>query len=113
MGKNILVVTGSPRKNGNSEMLADAFIKGAKAKGHSAVKYRAAFSDISGCRACDTCWKSGKACSFNDNFNEEFVPLLEHTEAIVFCMPLYFYNFPSSVQAMLEKLYFTWRTKSD
>lgn len=105
MRKNILVVTGSPRKDGNSDMMAEAFINGAKSAGHMPVKYEAAFSKISGCRACDTCWSKGVPCTFNDDFNNKFVPLLERTDMLVLAMPLYFYGFPSNVQATLEKLY--------
>lgn len=105
MRKNILVVTGSPRKGGNSDMMAEAFINGAKTAGHMAVKYEAAFSKISGCRACDTCWSKGVPCTLNDDFNNVFVPSLERADVLVFAMPLYFYGFPSSVQATLEKLY--------
>jgi len=105
MKKNILVLTGSPRKHGNSDMMADAFIKGAKSIGHIVNKYESAFTNISGCRACDTCWSKGVPCSFNDAFNEKFVPLLEQANVLVFCMPLYFYGFPTNIQATLEKTY--------
>lgn len=51
--KNILVLTGSPRKEGNSDLMADAFIKGAKAQGHKITKFEAARKTIDECRACD------------------------------------------------------------
>lgn len=105
MEKNILVITGSPRKNGNSSMLADAFITGAKKAGHTVNKYEAAFTKISGCRACDTCWSKKVPCSFNDAFNEKFAPLLEKADILVLCTPLYYYGFSSSLQATLEKTY--------
>ena len=105
MKKNILVVTGSPRRHGNSDMMAEAFIEGAKEIGHIVNKYEAGFSKISGCRACDTCWSKGKPCSFEDDFNERFIPLLEQADTLVLCMPLYFYGFPSKFQATFEKLY--------
>lgn len=105
MGKNILVLTGSPRKHGNSDLMADAFIRGAQSAGYTVTKYEAAFTKISGCRACDTCWKKGVPCSFNDAFNEKFAPLLEQADTLVFCMPLYVYGFPASIQATIEKTY--------
>ncbi|OOM74090.1 NADPH-dependent FMN reductase [Clostridium puniceum] len=105
MKKNILVLTGSPRKHGNSDMMADAFINGAKSMGHTVNKYEAAFTKISGCRACDTCWSKNVPCSFNDAFNEKFLPLLENADMLVLCMPLYLYGFPASIQATLEKTY--------
>lgn len=52
MNKNILILTGSPRKNGNSDMLADAFMKGAKEKGHTVNKIEVAKLNINGCKAC-------------------------------------------------------------
>lgn len=105
MGKNILVITSSPRKHGNSDMMADAFIRGAESAGHTVNKYEAAFTKISGCRACDTCWRKGVPCSYNDDFNEKFAPLLEQADTLIFCMPLYYYGFPASIQATLEKTY--------
>lgn len=105
MKKNILVLTSSPRKHGNSDMMADAFIRGAESVGHTVNKYEAAFTKISGCRACDTCWSKGVPCSFNDSFNEKFAPLLEQADTLVFSMPIYYYGFPASIQATLEKTY--------
>lgn len=105
MGKNILVMTGSHRKHGNSDLMAESFMNGAKTTGHTITKYEAAFTNISGCRACDTCWKKGVPCTFNDDFNEKFVPLLEQADILVLCLPLYFYGIPYSIQATLEKTY--------
>ena len=38
MKKNILIISGSPRRNGNSEMLADEFASGASSAGHQVEK---------------------------------------------------------------------------
>lgn len=105
MNKQILVIAGSPRKGGNSDQMADAFIRGAEAAGHKVNKFEAALHDIKGCRACDTCWSKETPCSFNDAFNEDFAPLLEQAEVIVLCMPLYFYGFPAQIKAPLDKMY--------
>lgn len=48
MNKKVLVLTGSPRKGGNSDLLADALIKGAQASGHTAVKFEAGAMQING-----------------------------------------------------------------
>lgn len=50
MAKNILILTGSPRKGGNSDLLADAFIAGAQQSGHTTVKYATAEKNIKGCK---------------------------------------------------------------
>lgn len=104
MGKNILVITGSPRKNGNSEMLADAFIKGAQSAGHEVSKFEAGLKKIGGCIACDKCWDNDRACVINDDF-AQIEPLLEKADTVIFAFPLYWYSFPAQIKAVIDKLY--------
>ena len=54
MSKKIVVITGSPRKHGNSFAMTDAFIKAAEAKGHTVTRFDAAFKKVGGCHACET-----------------------------------------------------------
>ena len=77
MSKKIVVITGSPRKAGNSFAMTDAFIKAAQAKGHTVTRFDAAMMNVGGCHACETCFKSGKACSFDDDFNKIAPAVLE------------------------------------
>lgn len=102
--KNILVLTGSPRAEGNSDFMADAFIKGAKAAGCEVNKFEAGKKEIKGCKACDACFSKGIACSFNDDFNT-LAAYLEIADAIVFVTPLYWFSFPSGLKAAIDKLY--------
>ena len=51
----ILVLTGSPRKNGNSNHLASRFIEGAQEAGHSVTRFDAAQSEVHPCIACNSC----------------------------------------------------------
>lgn len=104
MVKNILVITGSPRKNGNSSMLADAFIKGALKKGHTVNRFDSAFKTIGGCRACDACWSKGNACFYKDGFSE-LAPMLENADAIVFVSPLYWFGMSAQLKAAIDKMY--------
>ena len=104
MSKNILVLTGSPRKGGNSELLADAFIKGAMSKGHNVSKFETAFKRIHGCKACDACWTNGKACVFNDDFIE-LTPLLNVADIIVFCTPVYWFGMTAQIKLAIDKFY--------
>lgn len=104
MKKNILVITGSPRKGGNSELLADAFIEGAISAGHTVNKWRAAEKKVGGCRACETCFTTGKACSFNDDFNE-LAPLILKADVLVFATPVYWFTYPAQIKAVMDKFY--------
>lgn len=101
---NILVLTGSPRIGGNSDRLADAFIEGAKAGGHTTAKFRAGTRQIGGCMACETCWKTGRACSIQDDF-ADLEPMLEQADVVVFASPLYFFGLPAQLKACIDKLY--------
>ena len=104
MSKKIVVITGSPRKAGNSFAMTDAFIKAAQAKGHTVPRFDAAMMNVGGCRACETCFKSGKACSFDDDFNK-IAPAVLEADAVVFTMPVYWYSIPAQIKAVIDKLY--------
>ncbi len=102
--KNILVLTGSPRRNGNSDRMADAFIKGALSVGHEVTKFETAKKEIGGCKACKTCWSKGKPCSFRDDF-DELAPLLEAADVIVFSTPLYWFGFTAQIKSAIDRMY--------
>lgn len=104
MSKKIVVVTGSPRKNGNSFAMTDAFIQAAQAKGHTVTRFDAAMMKIGGCHACETCYKIGKACSFDDDFNTIASAILE-ADAVVFTMPVYWYSIPAQIKGVIDRLY--------
>ncbi len=104
MSKNILILTGSPRPNGNSFMLADAFAEGAESAGHTVQRFDTAPAEIGGCRACNQCFKHGKACIFDDDFNL-LAPMIEKADVLVFASPLYWFTFPAQLKAALDKFY--------
>ncbi len=102
--KSILVITGSGRANGNSDLLADAFVRGAKEAGHSVDLFASAHSPMLACMHCEQCWTTGRPCVMEDNF-EKFWPLLEKAEMLVFCSPLYWYNFSGHIKCVMDRLY--------
>lgn len=104
MGKKIVVITGSPRKNGNSFAMTDAFVKAAQAKGHTVTRFDAAMRKVGGCRACETCFKTGKACSFDDDFNV-IAPEIEKADVVVFTAPVYWYSFPAQIKGVIDRLF--------
>ncbi|MCI8329638.1 MAG: flavodoxin family protein [Oscillibacter sp.] len=104
MSKKIVVITGSPRKNGNSFAMTDAFIQAAEAKGHTVTRFDAALKKVGGCRACETCFKTGKACSFDDDFNAVAPAILE-ADAVVFTMPVYWYSIPAQIKGVIDRLF--------
>lgn len=104
MGKKIVVITGSPCKNGNSFAMTDAFIQAAEAKGHEITRFDAAMKNVGGCHACETCFKTGNACSFDDDFNT-IAPAILEADAVVFTMPVYWYSLPAQIKGVIDRLF--------
>ncbi len=102
--KNILVMTGSSRNGGNSEILASAFIDGAKKAGHTVNVFHSGKTPIAACMHCDGCWITGKPCVQNDAF-ESLWPMLEQADMLVFCSPLYWYNFSGHLKCAIDRMY--------
>ena len=93
MSKKIVVITGSPRKKGNSFAMTEVFIKAAEKKGHTVKRFDAAMMSVSGCHACETCFKEA--------------------DAVVFSMPVYWYTIPSQIKAVIDKLFSFYHAEID
>lgn len=104
MSKKVVVITGSPRKNGNSFAMTDAFIKAAEANGHTITRFDVALKKVSGCRACETCFSTGKACTFDDDFNT-IAPAILEADVIVFTMPVYWYSIPAQIKGVIDRIF--------
>ena len=64
----------------------------------------AALKNVGGCRACETCFKTGKACSFDDDFNM-LAPAILAADAVVFSMPVYWYSIPAQIKGVIDRLF--------
>ena len=104
MSKTILVLTGSARVGGNSDQLADAFVRGAMNAGKSILRFDAGRKEIGPCMGCETCFSTGRPCSANDDF-DEFAGYLQQADAIAIFTPIYWFNFPSRLKAAIDKMY--------
>jgi len=102
--KRILVITGSPRKKGNSDILAETFIEGALQAGHTVDRFDAGRKKVKGCIACDKCFTRGTACSVKDDFNE-VAPLIAQADVLVLSSPLYYFSFSAQIKSVIDKLY--------
>lgn len=100
----IVVITGSPRKGGNSDLLAEAFIGAAEKKGHSVERFDAGRGKITYCHACNSCFKTGKPCVFDDDFNKIATAVM-NADGVVFAMPTYWFSAPSNIKAVLDRFY--------
>lgn len=102
--KKIVLLTGSPRKNGNSNTMAEAFRKEAESRGAEVTVISATDKKIGGCRACQACYKNGVPCAFEPEYNE-IAGEFESADAIVLAFPVYWYNIPSQIKAVIDHWY--------
>lgn len=101
--KNILVVLGGGRTNGNTVQLVNSFVDGATAAGHKVEQISLLKTEVKGCLGCNAC-RYGKPCVQKDGFNE-LVPKIKAADLIVFASPLYFWTISSKLKAFIERFY--------
>ena len=102
--KNILILTGSSREGGNSDLLAEAFAKGAQEAGHDVKIFHCGRSNIRACLFCGKCWSAGSPCVQKDDFDQLW-PLLEQADMLVFCSPLYWYNVSGHLKCAVDRFF--------
>jgi len=101
--KNILVVVGGGRANGNTAQLVKAFIEGAEAAGHHVEQVSLMETQVNGCIGCNAC-KHGKPCVQKDGFHE-IIPKIMAADLLVFASPLYYWTISSRLKAFIERFY--------
>ena len=99
----IVVLTGSPRRNGNTNYLADRFIAGAQEKGHSVFRFDCAAHKVSGCMACNRCGMDGD-CVLSDDFRIVRPHLLD-ADMVVFVTPMYYFGFSAQIKSVIDRFY--------
>lgn len=101
----ILLLTGSPRKNGNSSAMADAFTAGAEGAGHEVVRFDVASMNIAGCQGCEYCHSQGDGMCIQQDDMQQIYPHLADCDAIVFASAVYYWTLTAQLQAALHRFY--------
>lgn len=110
MSKKVLILSGSPRKNGNSDILCDEFMKGAVEAGNEVEKIRVAEKNIGYCRACYAC-KNGP-CAIKDDMTEVLQKMID-ADVIVLASPVYFYSIDAQLKALIDRTVARWLEVKD
>ncbi len=97
----IVVLEGSPNKNGSSNMLADRFIRGAKEAGHGVQIIDAAHADIHPCIGCIRCGYEGP-CVQKDDMETIRRAILD-ADMMVFVTPLYYYGMSAQLKTLIDR----------
>lgn len=96
-----MIISASPRKNGNSDILCTNFKNGALAAGHNVEKIDLRDKNIGYCIGCYSCTKLGK-CFQNDDMNE-LAKKLENADVIVLATPVYFYSMDAQLKTFIDR----------
>ena len=104
MSKKILVLSASPRRGGNSDLLCDQFILGAKESGNQVEKIFLRDKEINYCLACDTCQGNGGNCVQKDDMIEVLDKMIA-SDVIVMATPVYFYTMNGQIKTLIDRTY--------
>ncbi len=99
--KNILVIKTSPRKGGNSDVLADAFIKGATNAGNNVEEVSLIGKEIAFCKGCFACQKTHRCIIHDDADNIR--ELMLNADVIVWATPVYYYSCSGQMKTMIDR----------
>lgn len=104
MSKNVLIFSASPRKGGNSDLLCDQFLAGARDAGHAAEKIFLRDKKINYCLACDGCRKNGGTCVQKDDMANILEKIIA-ADVIVMATPVYFYTMDAQMKTLIDRTY--------
>jgi multimeric flavodoxin WrbA len=102
--KKVLVLSGSPRKGGNSELLCDQFTRGASEAGHLVEKIVICDKRINYCTACDACQGNGGRCVQKDDMAGILDSMIS-ADVLVMATPVYFYTMNAQMKTVIDRTY--------
>lgn len=106
MSKKILVITGSPRGNGNTNTVANAIIEGVEKAGGKVDLVDATELEckVIGCSCCNACQPDNLACVLEDDVSDLVADFPKY-DVIVFVTPIYFFSFPAQLKVVIDRMY--------
>lgn len=111
MKKKVLILSGSPRKGGNSDILCDEFMRGSIDAGHEVEKIRVSEKKIGFCNACYFCKDTG-ICAKKDDMAEVLQKMID-ADVIVLASPVYFYSIDAQLKALIDRTVARWTEVKD
>lgn len=105
MCKNIVILNGSPRKNGNTSALVKAFTKGAKSAGHTVTEFFLDGMNIHGCKGCFGGDNNRKCPCVQKDDMDRIYPAVKECDVIVLATPLYYWNMSGQIRTAFDRLF--------
>ena len=105
MGKKIIVLNGSPRKNGNTSALVKAFREGAESAGHSVTEFWLEGMNINGCRGCCAGGKNPESPCVQKDDMEQIYPAYKEADVVGLASPLYYWTISGQLKCAFDRLF--------
>jgi len=100
----VLGVAGSPRKNGNSDLMLQEVLKGAEGEGLSTEIVFLRDYQFSSCVGCEAC-RTAKACTRLLDGMQLLYPKIIEARGLVLASPAHNYNVSALIKAFIDRLY--------
>ena len=107
MTKRVLILSGSPRKGGNSDSLCEQFAKGAQEAGHKVEKIWIQDKKIAPCLACYYCKDHNGECAIRDDMKEVLDKMMA-ADVLVLSSPVYFYSISAQLKSVIDRTVARW-----
>lgn len=105
MSKKVVILNSSPRKNGNSDILAGAVARGVRDNGGTAIKFDLARMNINPCRGCYACQMGhGNPCVHRDEMKQIYGAILD-ADAVVLATPLYWQQMNGIMKNVVDRMF--------
>lgn len=102
---NILILNASPRRNGNTEILAKTFAETAERNGHMVQIVNAYDVQVAPCLACGHCLNVEKGVCVQKDGMETIRPLFDAADIVVFASPIYFFTVSAQLKCVIDRFY--------
>lgn len=105
MSKKIVVLNGSPRPNGNTAALIEAFSMGAEEAGHEVINFLLHEMNIHGCKGCFGGGKDPDSPCVQKDDMEKIYPRYKEADIVVMASPLYYWNLSGQLRTAFDRLF--------
>ena len=105
MGKKIVILNGSPRRNGNTSALVKAFTEGATGAGNEVTEFFLGGMEIHGCKGCFGGHSSQACPCVQKDDMDKIYPAVREAEVVVLASPLYYWNMSGQIRTAIDRLF--------
>lgn len=108
-GVKVIAFLGSPRVNGNTEILLNGALKGIREAGHEVQIFKLNLMNIKPCQDCGGCDETG-VCVINDDMDEIY-DAIRKADRIILSSPIFFFGLSAQTKTMIDRCQAFWCEK--